>query len=75
MQYAVKAAFMVLVISLTAPVAAQDIDAGLDAFERSDFAAALVELRPLAEQGEARAQFSLGIIYRYGLAGVPHDSD
>ncbi len=31
------------------------------------------ELRARAEQGDAEAQFSLGINYEYGLGGVPQD--
>jgi hypothetical protein len=44
----------------------------LDASERGDYATALKEWTPLAEQGYADAQYNLGDMYRYGL-GVPHD--
>jgi TPR repeat protein len=27
-----------------------------------------------AEQGDAQAQFNLGVVYAYGLVGVPQDS-
>ena len=36
---------------------------GLDAYSRGDHATALKELRPLAEQGNARAQLILDVIY------------
>ena len=36
-----------------------DFEKGLDAIDRGDFATALRELKPLAGQGNARAQFNL----------------
>ena len=35
---------------------AADLERGMDAYQRGDYAAALAEFRPLAEQGDARAQ-------------------
>lgn len=51
---------------------AQDIDKGKEAAWRGDYAAALAELRPLAEQGNAEAQYNLANLYRDGR-GVPRD--
>ena len=45
---------------------------GLDAHNREDYATALLELRPLAEQGNVDAQNILGIMYFEGQ-GVPED--
>ena len=45
---------------------------GSDAYERGDYATALREWRPLAEQGEAHAQIGLGWMYNNGQ-GVPQD--
>ena len=56
----------------TAMSSAQDFDKGLQAAARGDHADALREWRPLAEQGHARAQFSLGTLYGQGK-GVPQD--
>ncbi len=42
------------------------------AYQRGDYATAIRELRPLAEQGNANAQFRLGVVYRKGR-GVPQD--
>ena len=39
---------------------AQDFDRGLAAAQSGDFATALKEWRPLAEQGDALAQYNLG---------------
>lgn len=56
----------------TAPAIAQDLMTGLMAAERGDFATALRELPPLAEQGNAAAQASLAALYALGR-GVPVD--
>lgn len=39
---------------------------GLDALKRQDFAAASKELRPLADRGDAEAQFRVGLMYEFG---------
>jgi TPR repeat protein len=44
-----------------------DYKAGVAAYERGDYAAALREFRPLAEKGHAGAQNQLGNMYRYGM--------
>jgi TPR repeat protein len=51
---------------------AQDFDKGLAAYDSGDFATALVEWMPLAEQGDAVAQEKLGLMYGAGR-GVPQD--
>ncbi len=60
-----------LALMLAAPVLA-DFQAGLDAWKRGDYEAALKEWRPLAEQGDAEAQYLLGNMYLQGL-GVVQD--
>lgn len=45
---------------------APDLEAGVAAYRRGDYAAALSELRPLAEQGQANAQLALGVMYTNG---------
>ena len=47
-------------------------DEGGAALERGDYEIALREFRPLAEQGDAAAQFNLGLMYKDGL-GVAQD--
>ena len=49
-----------------------NFQAGMDANNRGDYATALREWRPLAEQGDALAQYNLGVLYRKGR-GVPQD--
>lgn len=51
---------------------AQDFDAGLRAFDSGDYATALQEWRPLAEQGHAWSQYALGAMYELGQ-GVLQD--
>ena len=48
------------------------LEAGLAAEERGDWKAALMLLKPLAEQGNPRAQVRLGAMY-YNGEGVPKD--
>ncbi len=59
----------VLVVGLTAPAGAGFED-GMAAMARGDYATALEEWRPLAEQGNADAQYNLGLMYYRGQ-GVP----
>ena len=54
------------------PIHAADFQKGLDAYKSGNYASAIKEWRPLAEQGLAEAQNNLGFMYRYGK-GVPHD--
>ena len=49
-----------------------DLQKGLDAANRGDFATALREWKPLAERGNASAQNNLGFMYVYGK-GVLQD--
>jgi TPR repeat protein len=51
---------------LSAPVSAQSVKAGVEAWQRADYAAAVGIWRPLAERGDADAQFNLGQAYRLG---------
>jgi TPR repeat protein len=52
---------------------AESLDDANDAFLRGDYAAALRIWRPLAEQGDVKAEAWLGNSYLSGF-GVPHDS-
>jgi TPR repeat protein len=47
-----------------------DFQTGLDAFQKGDYVGAAKEWRPLAEEGDAIAQFNLGLLYLDGH-GVP----
>jgi uncharacterized protein len=62
---------VVVLCAISSPVGA-DFQAGYDAYERGDYATALREWKPLAEQGDAIAQSNLGLLYAKGR-GVPQD--
>ncbi len=49
-------------------------EAGLDAFHEGDYTTALNTFRPLAERGEAQAQFKLGAMYHQGK-GMEQDDE
>ena len=51
---------------------AADFNKGLQAYNSGDFKTALAEWTPLAEQGNAQAQYNLGLMYRNGR-GVPEN--
>jgi len=61
-----------IALLFSAGVAWADYDDDWAALERGDYATALKEWRPLAEQGVARAQYNLGIMYDNGR-GVPEN--
>ncbi|MGN7999785.1 SPOR domain-containing protein [Sphingomonas sp. 22176] len=61
-------------LGLTPPALAQDaaVKAGVDAYNRGDYAGAMQAWRPAAEKGDADAQYNVGQIYKLGR-GVPVD--
>ncbi len=63
-----------LVLSIVCPTAPAwaDFKTGVDAYQRGDYATALSEWQPLAEQGQAVAQYQLGLLYSNGK-GVTKD--
>jgi uncharacterized protein len=52
--------------------ASADFQKGRNAYKSGDYATALREVRPLAEQGDAESQYNLGVMYHKGK-GVPQD--
>ena len=54
-------------------LAAADYESGYAAYWRGDYQTAYREWRPLAEQGDAQAQYNLGMMYESGK-GVAGDS-
>ena len=48
------------------PAFSANFQKGMDAFNREDYATALSEWKPLAEQGYALAQNNLGVMYEKG---------
>ena len=64
-------ALLLSIFCITTPAWA-DYEAGTVAYKSGYHATTLREIRPLAERGEARAQFMLGFLYSEGK-GVPQD--
>lgn len=67
--------WLVLLLALAAaaaPATAGPFEDGFRAFSRGDYAEALKLWRPLAEQGNAYAQYNLGFMYEHGR-GVAQD--
>ena len=65
-------ALVLSIVCLAAPPARADVKAGENAYHRGDYATALREWQPLAKQGDAVAQYHLGLLYANGQ-GVPKD--
>ena len=59
-----------ILIGLAAPAWAGFAE-GVAAYNRGDYATALREMRTLAEQGDAVAQYNLGLTYPKGHRGPP----
>ena len=67
-----KLTLATLLIFSCATAWAADFAKGLAAYQAGDFATALAEWRPLAEQGDAAAQYNLALMYDNG-EGVIED--
>ena len=63
---------LALALLVASPVMAQDLRTPREAYNRGDYATALREWRPLAEQGNMTAQSFIGMMYLNGN-GVPQD--
>jgi len=63
---------LLLTLLVETPAFSADFQKGLTAYESGDYATALREFKPLAEQGNALAQSILGRMYKKGY-GVPKD--
>ena len=66
-------AFLFFIISFTKQAISSSFERGMDAANEGDFTTALKEWKPLAEDGHAMAQLSLGFVYLDG-EGVPQDN-
>jgi TPR repeat protein len=66
------AAAIILVLASATATMAGPLDDADAAIKRRDYATALRIVRPLAERGDANAQYNLGVFYDNGL-GVPQD--
>ena len=64
--------WLALLLAAAAPASAQDVQAGIKAWQKGDVGTAVAIWRPLADRGDADARFNLGQAYRLGR-GVPVD--
>jgi cell division septation protein DedD len=55
-----------LILAASAPLGAQPLKDGIEAWQRGDYATAVAMWRPLAERGDPDAAFNLGQAYRLG---------
>ena len=55
-----------ILMMLAAPISAQDLQKGLEAYRSSDYKTALKEWKPLAERRNSKAQYWLGVLYGHG---------
>ncbi len=62
----------ILMLRFATPVFADPLEGADAAIKKRDYATALRLILPLAEQGDANAQYNLGVFYDNGL-GVPQD--
>lgn len=60
------AVFLCVSLMWAAAGPAQNVKAGIEAWQKADYAQAVAIWRPLAENGDADAQFNLGQAYRLG---------
>jgi hypothetical protein len=63
---------LMLAGAAAAPVSAQSVRDGIEAWQKADYSTATAIWRPLADKGDADAAFNLGQAYRLGH-GVPQD--
>ncbi len=61
----------IVTLVMSSVTASADFQKGLDAYNAGDYASALKEWKLLADQGDANAQYNLGVMYANG-EGVPH---
>ena len=70
-----KLTLALLLIFSCATAWAADFDKGVAAYKAGDFATALAEFKPLAEQGDADAQYNLGFMYDNGKGVIEDDKE
>ena len=56
----------IFIAAWATPLSAQSVKAGIEAWQKADYAGAVAIWRPLAEKGDSDAAFNLGQAYRLG---------
>ena len=57
-----------LLLAMASPSRSAGFDEAAAAFAAGDYGKALTEVRPLAEKGDARGQYALGVLYENASA-------
>ena len=70
--YRARFGSVILLLGLTVSVRAAQLDDAVTAAQRGEYAVAVQLISPLAEKGDASAQFNIGYMYAHGL-GVQRD--
>ncbi|MEF2145808.1 MAG: hypothetical protein V3573_10205 [Desulfovibrionaceae bacterium] len=65
------ALLVMLMLACAVPVLADGFEQGMQAYQKGDFVTARQIFGPLSEQGDARAQFALGVMYEHGKGVEP----
>lgn len=63
---------LLAVLWLLIPTARADFDHAVAAFEKGDYATAIRELKPLADKGDPRSQYAMGVMAENGF-GMPRN--
>ena len=72
MRDVIRICFATILLITASMVSAADVEKGLEAYDMGDYETAMNECLPLAEQGNAEAQFCVGQMYANGF-GVDLD--
>ncbi|MCW8917444.1 MAG: sel1 repeat family protein [Gammaproteobacteria bacterium] len=71
-RHQVTGSLLALLLTLSHPAGAGPLDDGLAAFNAGDYAQAFAIWKPLAEAGDIKARYNLGLMFQQGL-GVAKD--
>ena len=66
---------LAVLMTLSSPLAADGFDKGLAAYEAGDCKTALKEWKPLANKGNAAAQYYFGVMYMNGICLTQDEKD
>ena len=62
----------IMIAAVSAPLSAQSVEEGVEAWQQGNYAEAVAMWQPLAEGGDADAQYNLGQAYRIGRGTQPN---
>jgi uncharacterized protein len=68
-----RAALVACLVVIAGSAPAGPFEDATAAYDRGDYATAMLLFRPLAEEGDPVAQYALGFMYHFGAHGIPQD--